>query len=698
MDNCREVAKKIQHLKEQAASIMTSDPERCINISREALDIASESNYDIGIAIAHQQIGSGYYHQGNYLEALKHYTEAEKVFEKAQSFRGLRSIYNNIGIIYTEWNDLENALRFFKMNLKLESKYSNPKLTCSILNNIGRVYSILNDNDRALLYYKESLTVSKEHNLLYGESVALLNIGCRYSAVNEPDKAEEYLLKAIKVNESISNMSCSVNAYASLSELKSEAGQYDEALWLLNKALEYAKDLDESAKIANIYLSFAKIFKKKNQLLEQERYLKSCVSLAEPNGYRSISLSAYTMLAEMSEKKSDYKSSSYYYKKQLEIKDYLNDERRLRVIHSILMKLELERAETEKEQYRLKALELEKQNRLIVVRNTFNKLLDHEGFSQKHHIVFESEKMNEILLLMDQVAKTDFTDVLITGESGTGKELVARGIHLLSSRKDHVFFDVNCTAVPDNLFESEFFGHIKGAFTGASSSKKGVFEAANKGTLFLDEIGDLPISMQTKLLRVLEDRKIRKVGSLEDIHLDIRIITSTNQNIINKIQQNKFRQDLYYRLNKFSIHVPPIRQRPEDIIPIVNYYIEKFCHTMRKQLKYFSPDSLDILVRYDFPGNVRELKNIVEKAVILSRGNDKYLRIHDFNVQHNKSFSKKNYAKMVDLSPMVLADKEKGAIIEAMKKTGNNKTQAAKLLNITRSSLRRRIDKYKLTF
>ncbi len=698
MGNSRAVEGKVQQLKEQAASIMTSEPEKSIDVSREALKIATDDNYIIGMALAHQQIGSGYYHQGNYLEALKHYTEAEKVFEETQSFRGLRSIYNNIGIIYTEWNDLENALRFFKKNLKLESKYSDPKLTCSILTNIGRVYSKLIDNDKALQYYKESLAVSKEHNLLYGESVSLLNIGCRYSVLNEPEKAEEYLLNAIEINESINNMSCSVNAYANLSELKSEAGQYDKALLLLNKALSYAKNLDESAKIANIYLSFAKIYKKMDQYDEQERYLNSCISLAEPNGYKSIALSAYTMLAELSEMKPDYKSSSYYYKKLLEIKDYLNDERRLRVIHSILTKLELERTEKEKERYRLKALELEKQNRLIVVRNTFNKLLSHEGFSQKHHIVFESEKMNEILLLMDQVAKTEFTDVLITGESGTGKELVARGIHLLSSRKDHVFFDVNCTAVPDNLFESEFFGHIKGAFTGANSSKKGVFEAANKGTLFLDEIGDLPISMQTKLLRVLEDRKIRRVGSLEDIHLDIRIIAATNQNIISKIQQNKFRKDLYYRLNKFNIHVPPIRQRPEDIMPIVNYYVEKFCLAMRKQLKYFSPDTANMLTSYEFPGNVRELKNMVEKAVILSRENDKYLRIHDINVQQNLNGIEKSYPKMADLSPMRLADKEKEAIIEAMKKTGNNKSQAAKLLNITRSSLRRRINKYELTF
>ena len=208
----------------------------------------------------------------------------------------------------------------------------------------------------------------------------------------------------------------------------------------------------------------------------------------------------------------------------------------------------------------------------------------------------------------------------------------------------------------------------------------------------------MPLELQTKLLRVLEERKIRRVGSSEDIHLDIRVIASTNQDILQRVKTNQFRADLYYRLNKFNIHIPPLRQRPEDIIALINYYTEKFCKLMRKPLKPFAPKTIEKLQTYHFPGNVRELKNLVEKAVIMSRPNDKCLTISEFNQENDPSVNGNVSAEISELTFEKLTELERVMIIETMKKTTNNKSQAAKLLKINRRSLQRKIDKHGLYF
>lgn len=338
------------------------------------------------------------------------------------------------------------------------------------------------------------------------------------------------------------------------------------------------------------------------------------------------------------------------------------------------------------------------QEQISEIRDTYEKLLTSQESGNRYQMIGNSEQMKHILSLMKKVAETKNTDVFISGESGTGKELVARGIHKLSSRKSKIFFDVNCTAIPENLFESEFFGHVKHAFTGANSSKKGWFEIANHGTLFLDEIGDMPLSMQAKLLRVLEERTIRRVGSCQNIPLDIRIITSTNKDLEQMVEKKLFRKDLYYRLNKFHIHIPPLRQRKDDIVPLVDYYIKVFCTSMKKKLKKFSEQTVKSIQNYDFPGNVRELKNMIEKAVIMSGDNDRYM-----SIQASKDLSKNKKAGellsyLPDLKLKNLGIIEKEMVCKAMKKAGNNKTKAAKLLGTSRTSLNRKIKKYKLNF
>ncbi len=330
------------------------------------------------------------------------------------------------------------------------------------------------------------------------------------------------------------------------------------------------------------------------------------------------------------------------------------------------------------------------QNRISDLKIQYDLLVSQIKDADGTTMIGKSGSIKEILNLMKKVASTDNTTILITGESGTGKEIVARGIHALSVRKEHTFLDINCSSISDNLFESEFFGHKKGAFTGAIEHKPGYFEVANHGTIFLDEICDMPKYMQTKLLRVLEGNNFRRVGSNRDIKFDVRVISATNQDIDTLVKNNDFREDLLYRLNTFRIHIPPLRERKEDIPPLLEYFVEIFSKKLKKPIKNISNRIYDYLLSYDFPGNVRELRNMVERALIIC--DNSILRLEHFAHIIEKVPETDEYS--LDLS--ILEKKEQDMLIKALERSGNNKTKAAKLLNISRSALNRKIEKYKL--
>lgn len=307
--------------------------------------------------------------------------------------------------------------------------------------------------------------------------------------------------------------------------------------------------------------------------------------------------------------------------------------------------------------------------------------------------IAESKAMKEVAEMVRKVAQSDSTSVLIIGESGTGKELIARSIHFLSPRKDKYFYAVNSSAITETLFESEFFGHTKGSFTGASENKTGWFEVANHGTLFLDEIGDLPLTLQTKFLRVLEEKKISRVGATREIDIDVRIIAATNQDLEKLTEEKRFRLDLYHRLSTFIIHVPPLRERKEDIPLLLNYFAEEFARKLNKKIKGIELKAINHLMQYSFPGNVRELRNMVERAVILC---DKdRLRLSDFQLGRSTQRISKVASEIETLD---LEELEKNAIMKAIKLANYNKSAAARLLNISFQALDRRIKKYNLSF
>ena len=305
-------------------------------------------------------------------------------------------------------------------------------------------------------------------------------------------------------------------------------------------------------------------------------------------------------------------------------------------------------------------------------------------------IIGHSKLIDDIKNQMRMVAQTPDTSVLILGESGTGKELVAKGIHNLSKRNKEFFGAINMSAISENLFESEFFGHKKGSFTGAIADKSGWFETSNNGTLFLDEIGEITPNLQVKLLRVLEDRTFTKVGTQSSQQFDIRIIAATNKPIEEIRIGKNFRLDLYHRLGTFIIYLPPLRDRKEDIQELVDYFTNIFAKKLGKTITKINSDVYKLLKSYDFPGNIRELRNIIERATILCL--DGELKVENFLIFNDFDQQKKPiYSEIFNLEEI-----EKQTIIKALQKTNNNKTEAAKLLNIEWNALYRRLQKYSI--
>lgn len=326
-----------------------------------------------------------------------------------------------------------------------------------------------------------------------------------------------------------------------------------------------------------------------------------------------------------------------------------------------------------------------------------NEALKKVHFKNQKSLIGRSEQFNKLVQWIDLVAKTS-SSVLILGESGTGKELVAREIHSRSDRADHPFVAVNCAAIPQHLIESELFGYAKGAFTGADQHRIGLFEAAHRGTIFLDEIGELPLGLQSKLLRVLAERKVVRLGSTREISIDFRIISATNQSLEKQAAEGVFREDLFYRLNVLQTKLSPLRERREDIPILAEHFLKKYSDEYKKGITGFEPKAVEALIQYGFPGNIRELVNIVEQCVVLE--DEKIIRFQTLpeKIQEKNRKSPKtidNFENEINLETQV-ENLERELIEGALEKAKGVKTQAAKLLNISFRSLRYRLRKLNL--
>jgi two-component system response regulator AtoC len=323
------------------------------------------------------------------------------------------------------------------------------------------------------------------------------------------------------------------------------------------------------------------------------------------------------------------------------------------------------------------------------------KLKEQLRSSSMEEMISKSASMHEIVKVIERVSQTD-ANILITGESGTGKELIARTIHSRSLRSTKPFIPVDCAAIPENLLESELFGYEKGAFTGANTSRSGLFEAAQGGTLFLDEVGEIPMSMQVKLLRVIQERQVRPLGSNRFVSIDVRIISATNRDIKKSVTEGTFRDDLYYRLNVIHINVPPLRERKGDIPILALYFLQKFAVQYQKEIKVISPDAMEMLENYSWPGNVRELQNVMERAVILCDGDRISIRDIPKEVQVMHGTIPPNNLPYKEAKEAWLAIFERNYLATLLKSTSGNISLAAEKAGINRRTIHRLIKRYKI--
>jgi len=368
----------------------------------------------------------------------------------------------------------------------------------------------------------------------------------------------------------------------------------------------------------------------------------------------------------------------------------------------------------------LNALKAARDMRQVV---SYQPLLESEDYDQG--IIGRTEAMQNVFKIIGQLAGSNAT-ALITGESGTGKELVARAVYHHSKRSDQPFLAINCAAIPENLLESELFGHEKGAFTGATAQRIGKFEQCNRGTIFLDEIGDMTLSTQAKILRVLQSGSFERVGGNQPIQVDVRVIAATHRPLEQAVSARQFREDLFYRLNVVRIHIPPLRERREDIPLLVNYFLQKFARTQGRPPKSIIPAAIELLERFHWPGNVRELENVIQRATVMAKGDvilpadlpPEISAVSSGVVDKSAAMTpaptvpaSPAQPQELDLSAMgrtlfqwarensklkVLPAVERELIIQALLETGGNQVQAAKLLGITRATLRKRVEKFQI--
>lgn len=341
------------------------------------------------------------------------------------------------------------------------------------------------------------------------------------------------------------------------------------------------------------------------------------------------------------------------------------------------------------------------QSRLVTENKSLKtELQDKYNFS---NLLGESGAMQRVYDLIRKTSATR-TNVLIAGESGTGKELVARAIHFNSDRKEKPFVTVNCGAIPETLIESELFGHTKGSFTGAVSNKQGLFEAADKGTIFLDEIGELPLQMQVKLLRVIQERNFNRIGGTDTINVDVRIIAATNRDLAEEVQKQAFREDLFYRLNVIQIKLPPLRHRKEDIPLLSEAFLKKYSKETKKDIRRISAPAMELLTSYDYYGNVRELENIIERSVALEGSHEIRAESLPGNVLHPKAereeFSVQDAKSQLEVGSVALDSLidsfEKDLLLRALEKTRGSRTKASKILGISSRSMRYRLKKHRI--
>ncbi|MDY0151080.1 MAG: sigma 54-interacting transcriptional regulator [Candidatus Cloacimonas sp.] len=606
----------------------------------QVLQIYEEKKIDLGIADVETNLGILFRHKGDFDLSLKHLNKAITIFqqnmaaiEAGSNPQPINSYINAIeccGVIHGQMHQYEQSIQFLKDALALKERFGNTSSQVSALMNLGVTYSEF-DLDKATEYYLKALELLDEKSPPYHKVLLLNNLGGCLEDVGNLDGALKYYQKALEAMESADVFHYQAAIYKHLGIVLYKQGSFDAALEMIEKSMTIAQKNDEKSELKDCYLAFSDIYTAKYDYKEALNYRVKYDAIKEEIFQHDIG----TQLNSLQKK---YQSTAQN-------------------VHSLRQEKSL-------------------------ISNELKKAMN-TGF------VGISESIKEVQRLAFEASIYKDTRVLITGESGVGKEIVARFIHYSDTINIGRFVDVNCCSIPESMAESEFFGYVKGAFTGAINGKEGYFEEANQGSLFLDEIGDMPMVLQAKLLRVLETKQVKRLGSNKAIKIGFRLISATNKDLSSLILENRFRGDLVYRINTIQIHIPPLRDRKEDIKPLLDYYLNEYASKMNKAIPSYGPEVIACLNEYPFPGNVRELRNMIEKAMIFLK--EKQLRSEDFICQMViDGECCLSHRHDMNLS---LNDFEVQKMLQTIKDCNGNQTLAAQKLGIPYSTFRRKFNK-----
>lgn len=609
---------------------------------------------------------------------------------------------NNLASIYDSLGNLEKAIETILESLKIREELGDdPGIAANWLN-LGVFYRELGKDEEALGYYEKALAYNRKSGRQQNIPLCLNNIGNYYLDKGEHEKALSYLLEARQLKLEFEDKSELDTLLENISLIyQDKLKDYPTSIIYAREALEVNLHTQNKLNRSRIYQRLAVSHIRLNQYQEAWDYTESALKIIDEHNYAKLKPDLYLVRAEINEGQGDLLAACQNLKEYNRLLIELHQQENLDKIAEMQTRYETERKEKEAEIYRLKNIELENKNREIEEQK--NKLED--TIKQLHAseirynfvseelirnigstLIGRSEIMKNVSKMISLVAKSENTNVLITGETGTGKEIVARSIHCASRRGKQHFYAVNCSAITETLFESQFFGHEKDAFTGATTAKPGWFEIANHSTLFLDEIGTLSFDQQAKLLRALEERCIVRVGAHREIPFDVRIISATNLNLTDRINSGEFRRDLFHRLAIFVINIPPLRERKDDIPLLLKHFLGMAAQAMNKKITRIENNVLDNLLEYDFPGNVRELKNMVERAVLVS--DSSALQLEHFNIPLAKQDS--GLGEVI----LPLEEMERELIIRALKASNFNRVKAARLLKVDRKVVERKIIKH----
>ncbi len=624
----------------------------------------------------YQNLGYAYMELGDFARAQAYYERSIILCRKLGNYNSLIQTYNKMASNFVKQEQYKKGLEYYFIAWHLCNEHKVDVLKGRLLLNIGTCYRSLLDFDKAFEYYSRSQEDLEKANDKEMLAVLYLNLGILYHKTNDLANSLKSYFQALKLHTELNMLWQRGTLYNNIANIYFALNNNKKAMKYYTKALE-ATHKDENPELyALLSVNVGSCERINGNYSSAEECIKRGIEILKEHKLKSHLGEAYRNLAYNSSERGDFEEAYGYLLECVRYYERIYDFSSSDEIETIKKKYDILTTQYEnlQEKYEMLNQDLEKQ--------------------VGHQLIGKSKQMRDVHNLAMKAAMHPNVNVLIYGESGVGKEIIARIIHHASIRKNAYFSAINSSAISDSLFESEFFGHVKGAFTNADYTRKGYIQQAHEGTLFLDEITEMPLDFQAKLLRAIEEKKIIPVGDSKPIEVDFRVIASTNRDVHNMVREDHFRYDLLHRLNTIEIYIPPLRERNEDIIVLMWYFIELIGKRLNREPVNITEGFIDRFRSYSFPGNVRELRNLIERAIILA--DDRVLNESIAGMILSSRDEPVRVPQVNTVQTLNLDENEKQLVMMALKRSNWNQKNAADLLGISQNAIYRKMKKYNL--